>query len=285
MSITNRFLAYLERQNALFLWMAVLVAVIGLGIIDYETGPGFSISLFYIFPVALASWALGNSEGMFISFACAAAWAVTNLRTDQRFLDPLVYLWNAAVFLGSLLVVSMLVSTIHELFKTESHLSRTDFLTGIRNRRGLFEAASIEIQRLARTKRPFTFLFMDLDNFKSLNDMKGHAMGDSLLTSVATTLKLHLRGIDIVARIGGDEFAAILPETDGQAARKVAARLQSSLLEEMQKHQWPVTFSIGALTCASVPSNADEMFQQVYQLVSDAKKAGENTICYKVLSN
>ena len=284
MSIVRRFLAYLERQSPLFLWLAILVSALGLAIIDYETGPDFSVSLFYIFPVAMASWALGNSEGMFVSFTCAALWAVTNLRTEQHFSNPLVYLWNTAVFLGSLLIVSLLVAEVHELLKTESHLSRTDFLTGIQNRRGLFESASMEIKRLARNGRPFTFLYMDLDDFKTLNDKNGHAVGDSLLTSVAKTLKLQLRGIDIVARTGGDEFAVLLPETDDQAARKVASRLQSPLQEEMQTHPWPITFSIGALTCISAPSNAEEMFQLADQLMYDAKKAGKNTISYKVYS-
>ncbi|HUH99160.1 MAG TPA: GGDEF domain-containing protein [Anaerolineales bacterium] len=284
MSTVRRLLAYLERQSPIFLWLAVLVSTLGLGIIDYQTGPGFSMSLFYIFPVALASWALGNSEGMLTSFACAASWAVTNLRTDQRFSDPLVYLWNTAVFLGSLLIVSLLVTALHELLRTESHLSRTDFLTGIQNRRGFFESAAVEIKRLARTGRPFTLLFMDLDNFKSINDARGHAAGDTLLTSVATILKLQLRGIDIVARMGGDEFAAILPETGDQAARKVAPRLQGLLLEEMQNHQWPITFSMGALSCVSAPPSPEEMFQLADQLVHSAKEEGKNTISYKVYS-
>lgn len=284
MSVVRRFLSYLERQSPLFLWLAILVFTLGLGIIDYETGPDLSVSLFYVFPVATASWALGNSEGMFVSFTCAAIWAVTNLRTDQRFTHPFVYLWNTAVFLGSLLVVSLMVAEVREFLRSESNLSRTDFLTGIQNRRGLFESASMEIKRLARNKRPFTLLCMDLDNFKSLNDSNGHADGDLLLTSVAKILKLQLRGIDIIARTGGDEFAVILPETDDQAARKVAPRLQSLLQEEMQTHQWPISFSIGALTCVSAPSNAEEIFQLADQLVYDAKKVGKNTISYKVYS-
>ena len=84
--------------------------------------------------------------------------------------------------------------------------------------------------------------------------------------------------------MGGDEFVLILPETDDHAAHKVVPRLHSSLLEEMQSHHWPVTFSIGALTCLSAPSNADEMFRLADQLMYDAKKSGKNTICYQVYS-
>ncbi len=241
----------------------------------------FPFSLFYIFPVALASWALGMSEGILVSFACAAAWELTNLPVEQSFAS-LLPLWNAIVRLGILVIISLLFTEVHTLLRNELRLARTDFLTGILNHRALTEAASMELDRLARTGRPFTLLFMDLDNFKSINDTAGHAAGDSLLTVVATVLNLQLRGIDIIARMGGDEFAAILPETDTQAASKVAPRLQSSLLEEMQKNQWPITFSIGALTCNSVPSNMDEMFQLADQLMYKAKKTGKNTICYQV---
>jgi diguanylate cyclase (GGDEF)-like protein len=184
--------------------------------------------------------------------------------------------------LGTLSIISLLFAEVHELLKNESHLSHTDSLTGILNRRALMEAASVELDRLARTGRPFTLLYMDLDDFKSINDTAGHEAGDSLLTKFAVTLKLQLRGIDIVARMGGDEFIVILPETDDQAAGKVAPRLQSLLREEMQKHHWSMTVSIGALTCLSAPSNVDEMFRLADQLMYSAKKTGKNTICYQV---
>ena len=281
MTIAGRFFAYLDRQSKPFLWLAVLVSVLGLGIIDYETGPDISVSVFYVIPVALASWTLGMSEGFLVSFFCAAVSGGTNLLTGERFSDP-IYLWNTAAFLAFLLIVSLLFAEDHKLLKNESRLSRTDFLTGILNRRALMEAASVELDRLARTGRPFTLLYMDLDDFKSINDIAGHEAGDSLLTNFATVLKLQLRGIDIVARMGGDEFIMILPETDDQAAGKVAPRLQSLLREEMQEHHWSMTVSIGALTCLSAPSNVDEMFRLADQLMYRAKKEGKNTICYQV---
>jgi diguanylate cyclase (GGDEF)-like protein len=280
MSFTGRLLAYLDRQNRPFLWLAVLVATLGLGIIDYKTGPGLSLSLFYIFPVALASWTLGMSEGFLVSFVCMILGEISNLPVNQSFTGP--FIWDAIERLGILMIFSLLFAEVHILLKNESHLSRTDFLTGILNRRALMEAASMELDRLARTGRPLTLLYMDLDDFKSINDTAGHEAGDSLLTNFATVLKLQLRGIDIVARMGGDEFIMILPETDDQAAGKVAPRLQSLLREEMQEHHWSMTVSIGALTCLSAPSNMDEMFRLADQLMYRAKKTGKNIICYQV---
>jgi len=280
MTIAGRFFAYLDRQSRPFLWLAVLVATLGLGIIDYKIGPGLSLSLFYIFPVALASWTLGMSEGFLVSFVCVILGKISNLLVNQSFTG--LFIWDAIERLGILMIFSLLFAEVHVLLKNATRLSRTDFLTGILNRRALMEAASMELDRLARTGRPLTLLYMDLDDFKSINDTAGHEAGDSLLTQFATVLKLQLRGIDIVARMGGDEFIVILPETDDQAAGKVAPRLQSLLLEEMQKHHWSMTVSIGALTCLSAPSNMDEMFRLADQLMYRAKKTGKNIICYQV---
>ena len=284
MSITGRFLAYLDKQSRFFLWLAVMVSVLGLGIIDYEIGPGLSLSPFYIFPVALASWTLGTSEGLLVSFVCAVIGEISNLPVNPSYAS-LFPVWDAIERLGILITFSLLFSAVHTLLKDEARLSHVDDLTGISNRRAIFESAGKEMERLARSGQPFTLLYMDLDDFKIVNDTSGHAAGDALLNEVATVLKLQLRGIDIVARLGGDEFAAILPETDEQAARKVAPRLQSSLLENMQSQHWPITFSIGALTCLSAPNNTDELFQLGDQLMYAAKKEGKNTICYKVYAS
>jgi diguanylate cyclase (GGDEF)-like protein len=281
MSFTSRLFAYLDRQSRPFLWLAVLVSTLGLGIIDYKIGPGLSLSLVYILPVALASWTLGTSEGFLVSFVCAIIGEISSRPFNQSF-TSLFPVWDAIERLGILMIFSLLFAEVHVLLKNATRLSRTDFLTGILNRRALMEAASMELNRLARTGRPFTLLYMDLDDFKSINDIAGHEAGDSLLTKFAAVLKLQLRGIDIIARMGGDEFTVILPETDDQAANKVAPRLQSSLLKEMQEHHWSMTVSIGALTCISAPSNTDEMFRLADQLMYRAKKEGKNTICYQV---
>ena len=83
MTFTARFLAYLDRQSRSFLWLAVFVSILGLGIIDYKTGPDISISLFDMIPVALASWTLGRSEGILVSVACTAVGQGMDLLTGE----------------------------------------------------------------------------------------------------------------------------------------------------------------------------------------------------------
>jgi diguanylate cyclase (GGDEF)-like protein len=283
MSLTSRLIAYLEKQSRVYLWLAVLVAVLGLGIIDYETGPGISLSLFYVFPIALAAWTLGKYQGVFIALVCAALWDGLILPMDEFFGGMPISIWNGIVRFGLLLIISLLLTEIHTILKRESRLSRTDFLTGLLNRRALTEATRVELERLTRTGQPFTFLYMDLDNFKSINDALGHNAGDALLISVASMLQFQLRGIDVVARMGGDEFVAVLPNTNEEASRKVTTRLQNALLEKFREHRYPITFSMGALTCYAASSNMDEIFRWADQLLYEAKQSGKNTICHRTI--
>jgi diguanylate cyclase len=122
-------------------------------------------------------------------------------------------------------------------------LSRTDALTGLKNRRAFAEELSREISRARRQRRPLAALYIDVDDFKRLNDCEGHARGDEALTAVAGAMTDMLRDVDVAARLGGDEFCVLLPDTDGPEAAGVAARLQ-----ERVRATCPVTVSVGTAT-------------------------------------
>ena len=110
-------------------------------------------------------------------------------------------------------------------------MARIDFLTGVLNSRAFYQIATAEIQRSGRYGHPLTLAYIDLDNFKTVNDEFGHSTGDELLKTVARTFSDNLRSSDYVARLGGDEFAILMTETSAQAALNVVARIQV-LLEE-----------------------------------------------------
>ena len=122
-------------------------------------------------------------------------------------------------------------------------LSRTDPLTGLRNRRAFLEELGREVSRARRQRRPLAALYVDVNDFKRLNDREGHARGDEALAAVASTLAGALRGVDVTARLGGDEFCVLLPDTDGERALQVAERLR-----ELVRVGCPVTISIGTAT-------------------------------------
>ena len=139
-----------------------------------------------------------------------------------------------------------------------------------------------EIGRLQRYKRQFTVAYVDLDNFKTVNDQFGHSKGDELLRIVANTARNQLRDTDVVARLGGDEFALLLPETGQEDARVVIAKIQRSFLSEMRNNGWPVTLSIGVLTCIEMPGTADELIKMADKLMYSVKNNGKNAISESV---
>jgi diguanylate cyclase (GGDEF)-like protein len=142
--------------------------------------------------------------------------------------------------------------------------------------------APCEIARATRYPRPLTILYIDLDNFKSVNDHLGHVTGDGVLKSVAHTITRSIRTIDSVARLGGDEFTVLLPETPDQAAKVIAPRLQQALLGEMRNNHWPVTFSIGALTCYRPPLDVQQLIKLADQLMYSVKNTSKDAIVYSV---
>ncbi len=280
MSRTGRFLANLDRQSKSTLWVITIGFLLGVGLIDYLTGFEISFAFFYSIPVSLASWTLGRNAGLGIAVAGAVVWQFANLLAGEHFSSPWINLWNTITRLGFFLVISSLLTEIHTLLKNESVLSRTDPLTGILNRRAFFESASLELQRLHKRLQPLTIIYLDLDEFKRVNDTLGHHVGDRLLRKVADLLTLQLRGMDIVSRVGGDEFALLLPETDQEASHHVIQRLFHALQEAMQLENWPLTFSMGVLTCNSPPASVDELLHRADQLMYAAKKEGRNSVHY-----
>lgn len=137
-----------------------------------------------------------------------------------------------------------------------------------------------EILRARRHGHPFTVIYIDLDNFKTVNDTLGHSVGNTLLRHVVDTLKGTVRATDLVARLGGDEFVILLPETDRDSAKVLVSKLREQLLDAMQSQGWPVTFSVGVLTCISSPANVDELIRAADAIMYEAKKTGKNAIRY-----
>ena len=125
--------------------------------------------------------------------------------------------------------------------------------------------------------------YLDIDDFKVVNDRQGHARGDALLVILATTLRGATRAVDVVGRLGGDEFGLLLVETDGPAAEALLARIRSALATAIAANGYAVTFSIGAATFLSPPRSVDEMMLPADQLMYEAKRAGKDAVRLDVL--
>lgn len=257
------------------------LVVVGIGIADIETGSEISFSFFYLIPIVLSAWFAGRHVGLAVSVIASVMWFVADALAGQSYSYPSIRYWNAAVRLGFFAVVTFLVPALKAL-EREKEMARIDGLTGAANRRHLFEATQAELSRSQRYKGPFAIAYIDLDGFKNVNDQSGHSAGDTLLRAVVTRAKSLLRATDLLGRVGGDEFVLLLPEIGQDAAQMTVPRIQSALLDEMRRHHWPATFSIGALTYRDGPTTTDELIRRADDLMYSVKKNGKNAIAYGV---
>ncbi len=273
-----RLLETIGRQPKALLVFIGLSLVMLLGAADFLTGPDLSFLIFYLIPVFLITWFVGGTAGALISVISAVVWFLEDVLARSSYIHPLIPYWNAAVKLGFFLILTYLLSKMKNGLEREKALARRDELTGAANRRAFLESAGIELSRARRYRRPLTFAYIDIDDFKRVNDRLGHSAGDALLRSATKTVEDHLRAFDFFARLGGDEFGLLLPETGYEAAEIVLRKIQKGLLETMQKNGWPVTFSIGAVTWLSPPSATDEMIRLADGLMYSVKSGGKNQI-------
>jgi len=261
------------------------VIILGMvGIIDYLTGPNFSLSILYLIPVLLVSWYAGRLPGIAISFACALIWLTASLLGKNYYEYPVVLYWNDLMELAFFLTVTILITALKSSLQREMVLAKTDYLTRLPNRRCFFEFSEKELGRSLRYRHPLTIIYLDIDNFKTVNDTMGHSAGNELLCLVAETLSHIIRSTDMVARLGGDEFALLLPESDPESARNAVRKVMNGLTGAL-KDDWPVTFSVGMVTYMLPPASVDEMVKEADNLMYAVKLAGKGAVRHEVVEN
>ena len=158
--------------------------------------------------------------------------------------------------------------------------ARTDDLTGLLNVRGFTEQAEKLFGVSARHNRNITLACMDLDDLRGVNEKSGQKEGDELLRVVGNKIAASLRASDVAGRMGGDEFAILLPETDEEGARSMFDTFRITLLQEMEKNGWPVSFSMGVVSCNSPRANLDDAVRIADSLLYQAKTGGKNASCF-----
>jgi diguanylate cyclase (GGDEF)-like protein len=272
---------FLQRQSKRCIVSTGVVLVVVLWVIDYVTGPDFSFVVFYLFPVFLVTWFAGRSAGIAISLMSGAAWFVADIITTPADIHPAIPYLNLVTKLGFFLVVNLTITSLRVSLEREREMARTDYLTRVANSRYFAEIASSEIKRAGRYLHPFTVAYLDIDDFKSVNDRWGHSTGDQLLALVADTIRSNIRATDSIARLGGDEFVLLLPETGYDAASVVIQKVQQSLQAAMSRKEWPVTFSIGVVTFRTPPDSVDGMIRAADAFMYSVKHAGKNSIKHR----
>lgn len=278
----------LDRINYLFDRMPRAVIVIiaslmlaGLGYIEFLTGYHISIAVFYFIPVYIATWYGGRLTGILTSIVAATVWMVATIQSGLQFPSSWVAAWDFTDRFGIFAVVSLLFGTLHNRLREEARQASIDPLTGLFNRRAFYARVDAESDRLNRYRRPFTLVYLDLDNFKELNDARGHIEGDELLRAFGEHFKSSTRRTDVVARLGGDEFAALFPETDSAQAKATLHKLLDSLNTLMKENDWAVTVSAGAITFTEPMESTEAMVQAADALMYEVKHSTKASFRHK----
>jgi diguanylate cyclase (GGDEF)-like protein len=242
--------------------MILLIAaeVAFIGFLDYaaanylplETGRYISLNVLYCLPIiqtarltAIQAMRRYDSHtSTFIGIAVALFWSATEVVIAWPYFPRTAFILNT--FTRS--VVFTVIGRVLVKLWREKEYAHIDVLTGLANRLELMERLKSEQGRSERSRRPYSLLFMDVDEFKTMNDMFGHQGGDEALKVLADILRDCCRKVDIPVRLGGDEFVLLLPDTDEQSCDVVIQRINDSTAREFKRRSWPISISIGRTT-------------------------------------
>jgi diguanylate cyclase (GGDEF)-like protein len=247
-----------------------------------HTPPEIRFGILYIVPVLLVTWSEGIAWG--IGFAVATT-ALREIVAFEQLPPDTPLLWRLANAASYVVVLGVAMAGLQRLRHIQQQLSRlatNDPLTGLVNARSFAARLTQELERNRRYPRPLALLYLDLDDFKVINDSHGHQTGDAVLRLVADAMRASVRQADIVGRMGGDEFAVLMPETDSALADAAAKRLATSM-RSVFKGTPTVTASIGVVSCSAPDANTDELLRRADQAMYEAKRTGKDRVVQVVI--
>ncbi len=261
--------------------LVALASVTLIGLIawfDYATGIWFRIFPFYYLAIAFGAQFISMRAGVLLALLSSVSWMSSNLLSGEHPYGPEIWSLNFLTMTLSFVVVGYLIGRLRYSLDRERDLSRRDNLTGLHNSRAFHELGTFAVAGARRTGSPLTLAFIDLDNFKAVNDRLGHHEGDRVLREAGALLAGHFRESDLVARLGGDEFATLLPDTGAGDATVALERLRAELEALMRGQGLPVTMSIGAVHFAAAPDHLEAAIHAADELMYEVKHGGKNRV-------
>lgn len=275
----------MTRHRIIFLISLLLTFLIGF--YDYQTGAHISMMLLYSIPILVSAWYCGKKEGLVVAFAAAVGWFINNIIYRVAGESDAIFSWNVLTRLGIFCIIAYTVSLQAQLrraLERERLRADTDRLTGLYNKGAFRERVEKEMNRARRYKHPLSLAFIDLDNFKQVNDTEGHARGDELLRNVSESIMNTKRETDFAGRIGGDEFTICFPETGEIQVQNAIAKLVKALDIMTSQSGWRVTASIGVVTCTEMCETYDAILGKADRLMYVAKEKGKNSAEFITIS-
>ena len=244
------------------------------------------MSLLYLVPVAFAGWLGGIVPAVLVGSAAGLAWLAADIAWRESEVAIAISLWNAftrfVIYISEGVLLAMVRrdrEKLHKLIASESALARTDVATDLPNARAFLEIIEVELVRARESGESVCAVYVDLDNFKLINDGFGHAAGDEVLQRVATALKSSIRGHDVAARLGGDEFAVLLRGVEPEIARRVSERIATRIRDIGSSYATAdLGATIGVAHFRTVPDTADTLLRAADRAMYAGKATSKGTV-------
>lgn len=258
--------------------VAILASVAGVllvGVLDYASGAELAFSVFYVLPVIATAWYGSGRAALTVTILAAFTWRLAEFAAEVHYPSTFVAVWNPVMrFVGFAIVAHLVLSLRQQLFLAQ-HRARTDPLTGVISRGRFMELLEGELARARRFGHPVSLAFLDVDDFKQVNDRHGHLAGDRLLKALAQAIQDHTRAIDVTGRVGGDEFMLLMPGTDADDAAALVERLHPKLGEAASAAGHACTLSLGVVTFLTPVDSSEEAMAYVDEVMYEAKREGK----------
>jgi diguanylate cyclase (GGDEF)-like protein len=258
------------------------------GAVHYWAGPAYQLSALYFVPVFLLAWFDGRSLGL----TAAVLSSVLHLWADLAHAEPTtspIFTVEVALSLGLAVVGAIALSGLRsserelgEALTRERERAERDGLTALLNARAFTERLELELERTRRYGGGLSLLYLDLDNFKHVNDTYGHLAGDEVLRRVANAIATTVRQVDLAARLGGDEFVVLMPSTTAVVAGSAADRVHEAVTVALSQTDG-VSASTGLVSCGTLPKTAQTLITRADQAMYDAKRQGKSRIVHHVV--
>jgi diguanylate cyclase (GGDEF)-like protein len=268
-----------EKQRNMF-WRLLLVAaeVAFITYFDYAfAGTYYSLDVLYCLPVIQAA-RLGAIRAMrrtdtqtstIVGVISAVAWSVA----EAAIIWPAYPMGALAINIFTRSVTFTVLGRVVARLWKEREYSRKDTLTNLANRLEFIERFEAEQLRSERSGSPYSLLFIDIDQFKMLNDNYGHHVGDEALKAISHILRSNSRSVDTVARLGGDEFVLLFPETDEYICAILLNRIKSVSEKKFKAEGWSISLSVGYVTATGREKTVDEALHEADRNMYSMKKA------------
>lgn len=260
----------------------LLVALVGAA--DLVTSADVAFTLAYLLPVAIAAWHLGAGASTGMATASTVISLGVDLATQNYLPHPAIQTLNLVGQLCVFTFFGLILARLREQLVREQRLGATDPLTGLANRRAFWILVGNELQRGRRFDQSFSIAYLDVDGFKAVNDRYGHRSGDEVLVAVAHLLVASVRAVDCVARMGGDEFALLLPGTGQAGAEMVVSKLRANLAAAAWNQLHRLRCSVGCLTVEDPAATVDAVIARADMLMYAVKAGGKDGQRLEVLA-